>query len=332
MGARTSSTNSPPAAARGGDTPSCEIDSERWWVQSRWEGILDRIEFRRSDVGLRFWGPPVWLEVTMTGADSDLWPADTGESRSWDWQSSDPCAGIAALVHDGADDDQLLEVVGRYAIENLILNAVHEIGEWFRFDGRRVFPAHSPNIDPRDQGNGGVELQVTFPPETDATEPASPPDGLPHPAGEPGAAVEGAQARAGRYTYLPATTIGFDDAGPVICRYAPGETPTEFRSNWTSPTMKPPGVETSPLAQLDRDLHRGLVSYEADRICRAFFIDGNRPWYMHLDHSRVPERGDRAATGGAPLGLSIRYHSTDYPPDCTPDAPRSAAPGMSGGS
>ncbi|MDE3203096.1 MAG: hypothetical protein KGQ66_02610 [Acidobacteriota bacterium] len=330
MGARTSSTNSLPAAARGAETPSCEDDSERWWVQGRWEAILDRIEFRRSDVGLRFWGPPVWLEVTMTGADSDLWPADTGESRSWDWQSSEPCAGVPALVHDGADDDQLLEVVGRYAIENLILNAVHEIGEWFRFDGHRVFPAHSPNVDPRDQGNGGVELQVTFPSGPDAAGPPPPPDGLAHPAGGTVAAAEGAPARAGRYTYMPATTIGFDDAGPVICRYAPGEPPREFRSNWTSPnaTVEPAGGEASPLARLDRDLHRALVSYEADRICRAFFIDGTRPWYLHPDHSRAPDGHDRGATGGAPLGLSLRYHSTGGRPDALP----SPVPGASAAS
>ena len=43
--------------------------------QARWVRILDRIEHRQPDVGLRFWGLPLWLEVTMTGPDSDRWPA-----------------------------------------------------------------------------------------------------------------------------------------------------------------------------------------------------------------------------------------------------------------
>ena len=93
--------------------------------------------------------------------------ADLSEqATAWDWQSSAPCVEVADLANEGADDDRLLAVVGRYTIENLILNAVHEIGEWFRFDGRRLYPAHNSGIaapsDRDDQGNGAVTLRLEF--------------------------------------------------------------------------------------------------------------------------------------------------------------------------
>ena len=56
--------------------------------------------------------------------------ADLGdlEPRSWDWQSVAPCREVAELAAAGADDDALLAAAGRYASENLFLNATHEIG------------------------------------------------------------------------------------------------------------------------------------------------------------------------------------------------------------
>lgn len=50
-------------------------------------------------------------------------------------ESAPTCVGAERLFDDGADDDQLVMAVGRYTIENLILDAVHQIGDWFRFDG-----------------------------------------------------------------------------------------------------------------------------------------------------------------------------------------------------
>ena len=64
------------------------------WDQCRWERILDRMEFRQAGIGLRFWGPPVWLEVTMTGPDSDRWwAAAAGDvlDQSWNWHSNTSC-------------------------------------------------------------------------------------------------------------------------------------------------------------------------------------------------------------------------------------------------
>ena len=114
------------------------------------------------------WGPPLWLEVTMCRPDSDRWPANTQRNESWNWQSPETCAEAENLFDQAADDDQLLIAVGRYTVLNLILNAVHEIGEWFRFDGRRVFPAHpsarASSGASDGQGNGSVQLTVTFSP------------------------------------------------------------------------------------------------------------------------------------------------------------------------
>ena len=102
----------------------------------------------------------------MIGPDSDLWPTYSEQVTAWDWQSSAPRDEATVVADVGADDDRLLAVVGRYTIENLILNVVHEIGEWFRFDGRRLFPADSSRIaassDRDDQGNGAVTLRLEF--------------------------------------------------------------------------------------------------------------------------------------------------------------------------
>jgi hypothetical protein len=46
------------------------------------------------------------------------------------------------------------------------------------------------------------------------------------------------------------------------------------------------------VALVGRDVHSALVSHEADRICRAFHIDGSRPWNV-----AVPE----LALGAVPL-------------------------------
>ena len=259
------------------DTP----DSE--WVEARWVKILDRVEHRQPDVGLRFWGPPLWLEVTMIGPDSDQWPTISEHATAWDWQSSVPCVEVAGLVHEGADDDRLLAVVGRYTIENLILNAVHEIGEWFRFDGQRSFPAHSSGAsapsDRDDQGNGAVTIRLEFGQAAHRSGGA--------PARSVTAQLRGRQlvkrlaeaAAPSRFTYLPGATISYEAAGPVIQRWLDGEPTTAWRSTWSSWTLEAVSADGPDLVALvGRDVHRALVSHEADRICRAFHIDGSRPW------------------------------------------------------
>lgn len=245
------------------------------WSPTRWATLLDRIEHRQSDVGLRFWGPPLWLQVTMTGPDSDLWPTIDSRPVAWDWQSNAPCHELARLDAAGATDHELLDVVGRYTIENLILNAVHEIGEWLRFDGRRIFPAHLPGAaaTTEQQGNGEVVVHFTFGPA-----PSSPPVSAQRV--DPGIADRVSEtAAAARFTYLPDATITYEDAGPVIRRWHDGHASDTGRSRWSAATIHAArSGRSDATALIARDVHQAVVSYEADRICRAFHIDGTQPW------------------------------------------------------
>lgn len=110
-------------------------------------------------------------------------------------------------------------VVARYTIENLILNAVHEIGEWLRSDGegssRRIAPeprqvefgaaAHRPVAG--DQNGRMLLLRLA--------EAAAP----------------------SRFTYLPGTTILYEPAGPAI-RWSGGELMTVWHSTWSMATRE----------------------------------------------------------------------------------------------
>ena len=221
----------------------------------------------------------------MTGPDSDLWPTISEQTTAWDWQSSAPCVEVADLANEGADDDRLLAVVGRYTIENLILNAVHEIGEWFRFDGRRLFPAHNPGVaapsDRDDQGNGAVTLQLEF--GQAARRFGAAPAG-PAPDQQRGRHLVRRLAEVAapsRFTYLPGTTISYEAAGPVIRRWSDGEPTTAWRSTWSRSTLEAVDADGPEMVALvGRDVHRALVSHEADRICRAFHVDASRLWSL----------------------------------------------------
>ena len=240
------------------------------WPQARWAAVLDRIEYRQNDVGLRFWGPPLWLEVTMTGPDSDRSAAVDAQSiESWNWESTGACPDASELVDAGAHDDHLLAAACRYTIENLILNSVHEIGEWLRFDGDRSYPPHAAFTRPDhartsepDQGNGTVCVLVTFPSAADTPAIAAiedsgvarlagngPDDGLEDVSNTARTRLAGrlaGLATASRITYLPGIVISFDDSGPAIT--GPGsatERPTRWRATWSRSTLDavdaPPG-------------------------------------------------------------------------------------------
>lgn len=203
----------------------------------------------------------------------------------------------------GKDDDRLVAVVGRYTIENLILNAVHEIGEWLRFDGRRLFPAHLPAQIPTladdAQGNGSVRLATMFRPpaasapgicEQQPVEERSPQGQRRHPT-ELGHLTE-LTGPPGRFTYLPGTAVHYDPTGPVIRLHTGSRPATGWRATWSTATLDAlrHGADAEALIGLvQRDVHGAVVAWEADRICRAFCIDGRRPW--------------RLSAPGTPLGL-----------------------------
>ena len=268
-----------------GPTPDCETAGDNPdWPVARWGRILDRVELRQAGVGLKFWGPPLWLEVTMTGPDSDRWPANPEGNDSWNWLSTETCSEAERLFDLGADDGQLVVAVGRYTVENLILNAVHEIGEWLRFDGRRLFPAHlSSQASPTaaaGQGNGSVQLTVTFippawpAPAVSARQPVVDQDQLRRLTEVAGPS---------RFTYLPGTAVHYHAAGPAIRLHSNGASATGWRSMWSPATLD--AVRNDADAQtligaVQRDVHGAVVAWEADRICRAFYIDSRRAWRL----------------------------------------------------
>lgn len=254
----------------------------------------------------------------MTGPDADKWPAITDDWLSWDWQSSTPCKEAMDLEAAGADDDCLVEAVGRYTIENLILNAVHEIGEWFRFDGRRVLAAHPSEVarssEPGGQGNGAVEVQATF---HTAAEPAGEaplerqPDEV---AGQRVVSRLARSAAGSRFTYLAGTTISYEPAGPVVRTRAEDGPATAWRGAWSRATLESARRNADETARLAaRDVHAALLWNEVDRICRAFHIDGARCW--RLAGPRRPsgaEPADTEAPGAPTLSISIDYaHEVD---------------------
>jgi hypothetical protein len=102
-----------------------------------------------------------------------------------------------------------------------------------------------------------------------------------------------------RFTYLPGTTILYEVSGPVIQRWSGRDLTAAWRSTWSTATREAARTEALGLvALIGRDVHRAIVSHEADRICQAFYLLGSRPW--------------RLAGPGAPLGAD--------PPDTAEDA------------
>lgn len=286
-------------------------DAVTSWSSARWARVLDRIDHRCVDVGLRFWAPPLWLEVTMSGPDSDLWPSTDGPDQEWNWQSSDACAEATELGEAGATDEQVLAVVSRYALENLVLNAVHEIGEWFRFDGRRVFPSHLETTRPDERGsvdpdgNGTVHLELGFPEHS--------PSAVAR-VSEPPANVAdrvGTVVAASRFSYLPGTFVSYDRAGPVIT--GPAGPGCAWHGEWSPEVVDRAGEAAGAdladwlVSAVATDVHRALVGYEADRVCRAFHVDGLLVWAVasgRAANGSVDDLSDRALQ---PMTISISY-------------------------
>jgi hypothetical protein len=284
------------------------------WDDERWATVLNRMEHRQAGVGLRFWGPPLWLEVTMTGPDSDTWATatvDGGADRSWDWQAEQACEQAAVAVAAGADDDALLDVASRYTLENLVLNATHEVGEWLRFDTRRIFSAHlvatgteALLLGPGRQGNGAVAVEVEFAPTA-----PSPPAATSGPgAGAAVAARAASSVGAWRYTFLPGTGISLGPAGPAVTGN------WSWATAWSEDTITClGGPDEAFVAAVHADVHRMLIRAEAARICDAFHVDGRARWYLRPDDD--PERASRLASGMAttadrsPVDVKVRIVS-----------------------
>lgn len=280
------------------------------WSGERWVEILDRIEYRQVGIGLRFWGPPLWLEVTMTGPDSDLWAmAEVGDvpDQPWDWQSTDPCHEAERLVGAGATDDGVLAVLSEYTFENLVLNSVHEIGEWLRFDAKRLFAAHGANRVVGDgvQGNGAVGVKVNFVPTADGVDR----DGTSRSDPITTDKVSGRLselAAAWRFTYLPGKRISYGEGGPILTDTLGGGMGRTFLGSTWSKSTQEAGSAAAFVEAVQRDVHRMLVCSEVQRICEAFTVDGRCPWYLELG----PDRDGEAAPSEAnrkPVSVCITY-------------------------
>jgi len=277
------------------------------WDESRWAAILDRVEQRQPGIGLRFWGPPLWLEVTMTGPDSEAWSvAGAGRlpDQPWDWQASAACAEAMALEAAEGDDDDLLEVVSRYTIENLILNAVHEIGEWLRFDAHRLFTAHGRGGDGDGiQGNGVVNVAVHFGAAM-----------VVRPASSPAVSARaGREVAPWRFTYLPGVAVAYGPQGPTVIEDGMPQAGTGLEwSEETCALVNAPSAEFVEAVQ--RDVHRSLVHYEAGKVCDLFYVDGARPWFL--------DSGRSAKADAHPLTLTVSYHGESV--GTQPDTARSS--------
>lgn len=271
------------------------------WDARRWRAILDRMEHRDASVGLRFWGPPLWVEVTMSGPDSDAWssPPDASAALpSWDWLSGTTCDLASAMEADGAGDDALLEVAARYTVENLVLNATHEIGEWLRFDGARLFPAHlhpsEPGRFPGDdatQGNGSVEVRFVAPSAPPARTVGAPRHDV---------VVQRAQLEAAgwRYTSLPGETVTLHGSGPAVAD-GRGRVVT---GRWSAGTVAAASGPTAAfVSAIHEDVHTALVRAHAEWICAAFHVDGAPRWALA---GTAPAAGRRTTEL---IDLDVRY-------------------------
>jgi hypothetical protein len=293
------------------------------WDDLRWSRILDRIDHRQVGIGLRFWGPPLWLEVTMAGPDSDRWwvaEAIDLPDHSWNWESANPCFNAMQRAGAGADDESLLQAASRYTFENLVLNAVHEVGEWLRFDARRVFPAHGsrgvsgsarPGGLDGHQGNGAVYLRVNFDlpygRSKDCRVSSRPP--------QPGFAARVRESVSPwRFTYLPHRLIAFTDSGPLLVDSAHDLGAERWASTWSRRTrhvVESFACAEQVIAAVQGDVHRMLVDYEVDQICRAFHVDGRRPF--RLARAEQSEGIGRLETAPLPVSIDLRHELRRHP-------------------
>lgn len=64
----------------------------------------------------------------------------------------------------------------------------------------------------------------------------------------------------------------------------------------------------APLEGVAEDVHRALVHYEADRVCRAFHVDGHRTWTVVSGRS-LPRGADGLDDPRLqPLTIAICYN------------------------
>jgi hypothetical protein len=63
-----------------------------------------------------------------------------------------------------------------------------------------------------------------------------------------------------------------------------------------------------------QDVHRALVLSEADRICRAFHVDDQRPWRLSAPTRPLGAEQDDGDDQGEILDISISYSGAPLKP------------------
>ncbi|MEU5423494.1 hypothetical protein [Streptomyces sp. NPDC020667] len=137
----------------------------------RLAALLNRITFDHRGVCLSWSGPSTEPEaftprVRLSAPDVGDPHGAAIELRWFDYWADDQL--IAACARGASDGEVLALAVAQahYALGTLL---VHEVGEWFTYRGRQVFPPHRPDpCFPLDEdngpdGNGPVVLWLTYP-------------------------------------------------------------------------------------------------------------------------------------------------------------------------
>ncbi|MFC5149026.1 hypothetical protein [Streptomyces aureoversilis] len=137
----------------------------------RLAALLARITYDHRGVRLHWSGPgsspeAITPRVRLSAPDVGDPHGAAIELRWFEYWVDDQL--IAACAHGASDGEVLALAVAQahYALATLL---VHEVGEWFTYCGRQVFPPHRPDPHfPLDEdngpdGNGAVVLWLTYP-------------------------------------------------------------------------------------------------------------------------------------------------------------------------
>ena len=258
----------------------------------------------------------------MTGPDSAEWAtAASGgaDERSSDWQSDAPCDEAVRLAAQGASDDELLAAVSACTFTNLVRDATREIGEWLRFDADRLFAAHGSSrpagpdgvaaSDDGAQGNGAVTVLIHF--DGGGLDLSGPEDVADPVAARRVTARAGALAAPWRFSCLPGLSVDFAERGPVVVDTTPCP-PGRSRagaSGWAPSTVAALDAPDGDFVEaVQRDVHLALIRSETRRICRAFHVDGHRPWWLPSDaRSGVAWHAAVERHRGLPVALAVGY-------------------------
>ncbi|MFF4188470.1 hypothetical protein ACFYZ9_35255 [Streptomyces sp. NPDC001691] len=198
---------------------------------------------------------------------------------------------LVAAYAAGASDEEVLALAvaqAHYAIGTL---AVHEVGEWFTYRGKQVFPPHRSDPGfPADEengpdGNGAVVLWLAYDRQNSTT---------PTPGAAAAAPAGGWEPYLTDIGTLPGQRLDADDSGITVD--GPDDAPAT-RFSWADATA---AFSLGPEDDRSRTLHavhQSIVSSELSVIARHLLVRGQPvlapapgskgsglPWRFHLTY------------------------------------------------